>query len=432
MLNVFGKWAKKADLCSSRSKLVAAAAAVSLTVASAVAADLDAAANATNALGVDIYQQLAKEQGNLCLSPYSISCALAMTLTGADGGTRTQMSRVLHLTGEADPAFGALQKSLDESARKTVQRVQNNKRSGGAAEPIAFAVANRLFPQAEYNLRPDFLARVKEFYGAPPEPLDFRTDGAQATERINDWVAEQTHDRIQNLIPSVLDPATRLVLANALYFKAPWASDFSESATSPESFHVNGGAPIDVPTMRETKPLGYAANENYTAVALPYIDEEFQFLILLPKEVNGIGALEKRLTSEELAQCAKLPSTEVDLHLPKFKFSPATIKLAEILKTLGMKTAFDSPTGSANFDRMAVRRPNEYLFISEVFHKTFIAVDEKGTEAAAATAVAMMTTTAAIQPAEPIEVKVDRPFLFAIQHRPSGACLFLGRVMDPR
>jgi serpin B len=166
---------------------------------------------------------------------------------------------------------------------------------------------------------------------------------------------------------------------------------------------------------------------------LPYSGRELQFLLLIPDEVKGLGALESKLTSDTLAQCAKLETKrDVSLSLPKFKFEPPTIPLADKLKTLGMKSAFDEPKGSANFDKIAPRKPNDYLAISEVFHKTFIAVDEKGTEAAAATAAT--STVAGIEKPKPAPtvVKVDRPFLYAIQHVPSGACLFIGRVTDPR
>jgi serpin B len=156
-------------------------------------------------------------------------------------------------------------------------------------------------------------------------------------------------------------------------------------------------------------------------------------LVLLPDDVGGLHGLELKLTSEMLSKCAKLETRDVELHLPKFKIEPTTIPLAEKFEGLGMKAAFDRPPGSANFDRMAPRKPNNYLYISQVFHKTFMAVDEKGTEAAAATAVAMMATSALRQPPPPpIEVKVDRPFVYAIQHVPSGSCLFLGRMTDPR
>jgi serpin B len=167
-------------------------------------------------------------------------------------------------------------------------------------------------------------------------------------------------------------------------------------------------------------------------VSLPYIGNELQFLVLVPDEVNGLRALESKLSTQMLSQCAKLEPHDVDLTLPKFKFEPPTIALSDKLQALGMHSAFDQPSGSANFDRMAPRNPKDYLYISQVFHKTFIAVDEKGTEAAAATAVAMMAGSAMIERPEPIEVKVDRPFIYAIQHVPSGTCLFLGRVTDPR
>ena len=154
---------------------------------------------------------------------------------------------------------------------------------------------------------------------------------------------------------------------------------------------------------------------------------------MLPDEVNGLAKLESKLSADLLTQCAKLEVQDVDLSLPKFKFEPPTIQLADKLKSLGMKSAFDEPKGSANFEKIAARKPDDYLAISEVFHKTFIAVDEKGTEAAAATAVAMVAAAAMRpKPPPPIVVKVDRPFIYASQHVPSGTCLFIGGVTDPR
>jgi serpin B len=185
--------------------------------------------------------------------------------------------------------------------------------------------------------------------------------------------------------------------------------------------------------MRKTARFGYAKREGFTAVTVPYLGDDLQFLVLLPDEINGLRAVESKLTAEVLAGCAKLEARDIDLHLPKFKLEPPTIALAEKLQALGMKSAFNIPQGSANFDKIAPRKPTDYLYISNVFHKTFIAVDEKGTEAAAATAVVMMQATSMRGPKpSPVEVKVDRPFVYAIQHVPSGVCLFLGRVTDPR
>ena len=401
------------------------------------ATDYDLAATATNQLAVDLHRQLATGNENLCVSPYSIESALAMTFAGADGETRTEMARVLHFPSDAravPASFASLQHSLEEMSVKTDELVKESKRFGGPSEPITLSIANRLFAQKGYDFREPFLALVKQNFGAAFELLDFVHDSSRATQHINKWVADQTRDRIRDLIPSgALDETTRLVLANALYLKASWVDPFSEKATRPEPFHVHGSAPVDVPMMQKRdKHFGYAKREGYTAVSLPYAGYDLQFLVLLPDDVNGLRALESQLTSEMLAKCAKLEMREVDLHLTKFKIEPPTIVLAEKFEALGMKTAFNKPAGSANFDRMAPRKPNDYLYISQVFHKTFIAVDEKGTEAAAATAVAMMAGTALIQRPPPVEVKIDRPFIYAIQHVPTGVCLFLGRVTDPR
>jgi len=402
------------------------------------ATNFDLAAKATNALAVDLHRQLVKGNQNLCVSPYSIESALAMTFAGADGETRTEMARVLHFSNDAGVpgSFAALQHSLEDMSAKTAEVVKQSKKFGGPSEPITLNIANRLFAQKGYPFRETYLSLVKQNFGGAFEPIDFIADPAAATQHINKWVADQTRDRIRDLIPGgALDKTTRLVLANALYLKAPWAKEFPESATKPEPFFVHGGGPSDVPMMRKTSDhFGYARREGFTIVSLPYAGDELQFVVLLPDEVNGLHALESKLTGELLAQCAKLERRDVDLHLPKFKLQPATIALAENFEALGMKTAFDKPHGSANFDKIAPRKPNDYLYISQIFHKTFIAVDEKGTEAAAATAVTMMAAAAALKspPPPPIEVKVDRPFVYAIQHVPSGVCLFLGRVADPR
>jgi serpin B len=185
--------------------------------------------------------------------------------------------------------------------------------------------------------------------------------------------------------------------------------------------------------MRKQYSLPYAKHRGFSAIALPYAGYDLRFLILLPDAPDGLAALEKGITPELLAECATMKPQLVALELPKFKLQPPTVPLGQMLKSLGLKTAFDQPRSSANFDRMAPRRPDDYLFIGEVFHKTFLALDEKGTEAAAATAVAMFAAAAMPgEPPKPIVVKVDHPFLFAIQHSGSGACLFLGRVADPR
>jgi serpin B len=398
------------------------------------ATSFELAAKATNELGVDLHRQLATGDENLCISPYSINSALAMTFAGADGETRTEMARVLHFPNADDVAasFSALQKSLEQMSAKTAELAKNSKKFGGPSEPITLNIANRLFAQKSYHFREAYLSFVKQNFGGAFELLDFVGDPSAATQRINKWVADQTRDRIRDLIPGgALDKTTRLVLANALYLKAPWAKEFSQNGTQSEPFFVRG-APVDVPMMRKTTNFGYARREGFTVVSLPYAGNELQFVVLLPDDINGLRGLESTLSGDVLAGCAKIEKRDVDLHLPKFKLEPPTITLAKQFEALGMKTAFDRPKGSANFDKMAPRTRDDYLYISQIFHKTFIAVDEKGTEAAAATAVAMLAGSALMSPPPPpVEVKVDRPFVYAIQHVPSGVCLFLGHVTDP-
>jgi len=398
------------------------------------ATSFELAANATNQLGLELHRQLATGDDNLCISPYSINSALAMTFAGADGETRAEMARVLHFPndGNVPASFSALQQSLQQMSAKTAELAKESKKIGGPSEPITLNIANRLFAKKGYPFRDAFLSLVKQYFGGGFEPLDFAADPAAATQRINKWVADQTRDRIRDLIPAgALDKTTRLVLANALYLKAPWANEFSQNATQSEPFFVRG-APVDVPMMRKTSNFGYARREGFTVVSLPYAGNDLQFVVLLPDDINGLRELESKLSADVLASCAKIEKRDVDLHLPKFKLEPPTVALKEKFEALGMKTAFDIPPGSANFDKIAPRKPNDYLYISNIFHKTFIALDEKGTEAAAATAVVMMARSALISPPPPpIEVKVDRPFVYAIQHVPSGVCLFLGRVTNP-
>src|SRR4051812_27142851 len=361
------------------------------------ATTFDLAAKATNELGVDLYRQLATGDENLCISPYSIDSALAMTFVGAGGDTRTEMARVLHFPNDGDvpTSFSALQRSLEQMSVKTAELVRESKKFGGPSEPITLNIANRLFAQKGYHFREAFLSLVKQNFGGAFEPLDFIADPAAATQRINKWVADQTRERIRDLVPpGALNNTTRLVLANALYLKAPWASEFSQNATRPEPFFVHG-APVDVPMMRKTdKNFGYARAEGFTVVSVPYVGDELQFLILLPDDINGLRSLESKMSGDALAGFANLQRREVDLHVPKFKLEPPTITLAKEFAALGMNTAFDQPKGSANFDKIAPRTPEDYLCISQIFHKIFIAVDEKGTEAAAATAVAMLAGSA--------------------------------------
>jgi serpin B len=377
----------------------------------------DSAATAINTLGLELLGRAGKPGDNTAISPFSIQTALVMTYAGAEGETRKQMAGVLHLGPDAVDSFAALQKQITS-----------------APESVTFSLANRLFGQKGYDFRKDYLALVKDKFGAPLEPLDFRANPQKATDYINAWVEKQTRDRIRNLIPEKsLSPDSRLVLVNAIYLKAPWAEPFNKAATVSRPFHFPDKEYVGVDTMMREDEYGYRKEKGYAVVSIPYAWNDLEFVVLLPDKVDGLPSLEKKLTAGDLEGLAKLPRQRVRLYLPKFKLEPPRFALGETLRKLGMPSAFNNPEGSANFGGIAPRLPNDYLYISEVFHKAFVEIDEAGTEAAAATAVVMVAGSAmpAKRP-EPVEVRVDRPFLFAIQHRPSGACLFLGRVTDPQ
>jgi serpin B len=390
---------------------------------------------AINALGLELLAKTAAND-NALLSPFSIQAAFAMTWAGADGETRAEMAKVLHYpdTEEAvHNSYRALKSSLEAIADRSARAAQRLKEAGGKQDAIRLAVANRLFGQKGYAFRPAFLSLTKDTYNAPLEMCDFEKNAPGERRKINGWVEEQTNQRIRDLIPpDGLTNDTRLVLVNAIFFKAPWAHPFTASQTRPAPFNRAGGGQKEVPTMRQKQQFGYLRQDGYTAVTLPYSEHDLQLLVLMPDAGQKLESFAARVTPELLAASGAAPAQEILLSLPKFKLEPGAMRLAKILQSLGMRTAFDVPPGSANFDRMAPRRPQDYLYISEAFHKTFLELDEQGTEAAAATAVVMMRATAAREPGpEPIEVRIDRPFLFAIQHRPTGACLFLGRLTNP-
>lgn len=399
------------------------------------------AARATNEIGLDLYRRLAAAQPgrNVVLSPYSIESALALAYAGAEGETRREMARVLRLTDDTaalQSAFATLRFVLDDLAEQSKAVASSRTAAGQPTDPIQWHAANRLFGQADYGFRESFLTLMSEGFVAPLWPLDFRADPQGSRVTINNWVAQQTRDKIRDLIPvGGVTPATRLALVNALYLNAPWHTPFPRTATVPAAFRTATDGTRDVPTMRLKASMGYATGNGATTVTLDYLGGGLQFVIVLPDEGVTPETIAERLTAADCARWANLRDQqawfEVILSLPKFRIEGLTVNLRSALEALGMPTAFDVPRFSANFDRIAPRRlPDDYLYISDVFHRAFIAVDEQGTEAAAATAVMVVTPVSSAPPT--VEVRVDRPFLFAIQHRGSGACLFLGRVTDPR
>ena len=384
------------------------------------------AVQAVNALGLDLLAKGTEANSNALLSPYSIQAAMAMAYAGADGDTRTQMAKVLHYPQDEHAlhqSFAALQGAV---AQGVIACEEHDSWVNGGNNRMVLTVANRLFGQQGYEFRQSFLDVVRDSYGAPLEMMGFVNNSEKERGKINEWVETQTQKRICDLIPSGgVDRNTRLVLVNAIYIKVPWLQPFHSENTKPLPFHLKGGDSVKVPTMFRKGEIGYAKRKGYQVINLSYYGD-LQFLVLLPDKKDGLPALEEKLTPEILQRCSKVDYRLLALYLPKFKLEPPLFKMGKVLRSLGMKGAFDDPKGTANFDRMAPRKPDDYLRISEVFHKTFLALDEQGSEAAAATAGGTGIG------GDPGEVHVDRPFLFAIQHRPSGACLFMGRVTDPR
>lgn len=372
------------------------------------------AAAATNALGIELLRGM--PEGNVALSPWSLQSALRMTWTGAAGENREQMSAVLGYDrkGSAE-AFAELRKALSAL-------------SGGKPR-IEFLQADRIFAREDLPIRPEYQATLKSEFDAELKLVDFGKS-EQARTTINEWVQRQTRDRIRDLLPEgSIDPRTSAVLVDALYFKARWQDAFDPKQTGSTPFLLAGQRSVNVPTMKRRSRMGWARRPGMTVVGIPYANPDLQFLVLLPDSPDGLPALERKLTPELLAECAALEPVDTMLSLPRFRMDAPVMSLGDSLINLGMTNAFNIPAGSADFSKMVEEVPGS-LWISEVLQKVFIEVNEEGAEAAAATAVIMLRAAAPRE--EPRVVTVDRPFLFAIQHRPSAACLFLGRVTDPR
>ena len=374
------------------------------------------AGNTTFALR--LYEQARAQDGNIFLSPHSISIALAMTYAGARAETEQQMAKALEFTLSQDrlhPAFNALDLELARRGREA---------SGDDSEPFRLNIVNRIWGRIGYSFLEEFLDVLAENYGAGLTLLDFAEDPEASRIAINDWVAEQTEGRIEDLIPpGAITPATPLVLTNAIYFLAAWSNAFEKENTANGPFHLLDGTEVTVPLMNQEATYNHAAGDGYQAVELPYEGHEVSMVILLP-DAGGFEAFEETLDAGRLAAIlAGLSGLTVDLTMPRFTFEwDASLK--GLLTAMGMGVAFRS---AADFSGMTGARD---LLIQDVIHKAFVAVDEEGTEAAAATAVIFEATSA--PPTVSVTVRVDRPFIFLIRDRPTGAILFLGRVLDPR
>ncbi len=375
------------------------------------AADLPAAtvvAEAGVRFALDLYRELAGERGNLFLSPYSVSAALSMTYAGARGLTAEEMARVLHVPGDAErwhEAFGSLQTDL-----------------GRSRDGYTISIANRLWGQQGQKFRASFLDVTHEEYGAELSQLDFSVP-ERARMIINAWVAEQTQQKIQELLAQgTIDDSTRLVLTNAIYFKGTWLTQFDPERTTDAPFYVIPERPVTVPMMHRKGRFAYGEFEGLKVLEMPYSGNEMTMVLLLPLETDGLAELERKLTDDNLGQwIGSLNELEVQVAVPRFTVS-SKLDLAALLTSMGMASAFDPR--SADFSGMTGGRE---LFISAAVHQAYVEVNEEGTEAAAATGIVMGLTSARPGPS----FIADHPFLFLIRDRASGAVLFLGRLQDP-
>ncbi len=400
-------------MSATRRQFLAAAAAAPLAgrAVSLAAPPPDGAGFAT-----DLFGRLRTTPGNVFVSPFSVRVALAMTAAGAKGDTLAEFERVLRLP--ADPA------AADASLGKQLAAVNASGKRG-----VELRTANALWAAAGYPFRPEFLARAKSVYGAGAEECDFAARPEPSRVRINDWVAKETNGKIKDLLaPGVVTRGTRLVLTNAVYFKGLWAVPFKKELTKDARFfHDAETRDVKlVPLMHRYG--GFSAADDtalpYQAAELLYQGGEVSMLVVVPRDPAGLPAVEAQFTPDWLKQvrASLRPADDGELFLPRFKIE-AQYELNDPLKAMGLKLAFDG----GDFSGMSSA---ERLVVSAVVHKAFVEVNEAGTEAAAATAV-VMATTSMPAPRKPVVVRADRPFLFVLRHAPTDTVLFAGRYARP-
>lgn len=350
-----------------------------------------------------------KPDSNIVVSPYSVSTALSMAYNGAGSKTKTEMQNVLDYTGLSDEAVNQQNLSLYKSL------MQVNPSS-------ELTVANAMFANKNFEFVKAFMDSNQKYYGAKLETLDFAD--LSTVNKINNWVKDNTKSKI----PSILDkvaPDAILYLVNAVYFKGVWLDEFKKDETQPVDFKLSNGSKKTVEMMNRSAKMSYFAGNNFQAVMLPYKDKRLQMCIFLPDKKSNITAFINSLTSESWSEWREqFRKEEGHLGLPRFKVEYKT-ELSEVLKAAGMPCAFED--NCADFKKMI----EQNAMISRVLHKTYLEVNEKGTEAAAATAIEMSVTSAPMNPKPPFEMICDRPFVVAIRDEKTNAILFVGAIVDP-
>jgi serpin B len=383
-------------------------------------AQLQSLAQDNTSFALAFFNQIRDVDGNLIYSPLSLSLALSMTLAGAETSTEQAMLDALQINlpeNEIHAAFNAVLLAIEAS-----QDLSQDEMEG---DQFQLNIANSIWGQSDYSFKEDFLDILAQHYGAGIYSVDYRQNPEGARNAINEWVAEETEDKIEDLVPAgTIDPLTRLVLVNAIYFNGSWLHPFNQNATAQAPFYKLDGSEISVDMMKlYGERFLYHQGQNYQALNLPYLSSDFVMTLLVPNE-SAYEDFEASLTLDGLSEILSGMSFErVDLEMPKFDFE-SSVDANDPLIALDMGDAFDPDR--ADFSGIT---DEEELMITDVLHKATITVDEEGTEAAAATAVVVGVTSA--MPDEPISLVIDRPFMFMIRHLQTNTILFMGRVVQP-
>lgn len=368
--------------------------------------------------GTELFARLTAKPGNVACSPYSIALALAMTRNGARGTTATELDRVLH-----SPSPTRLNSGMNSLQQQLATRSGSYQRGDAPPADVTLATASSLWGERTEPWQAPFLADLARYYGAGMHTVDFRSDPQGARHDINGWTGQHTHGRIPELVPpDAVDTRTRLVLVNALYFKAPWLTPFEKSQTSTAPFTRPDGSRVRVPMMHAAlEGTGYASGPDWQAVRLPYLGGKLAMTLVVP-DPGRLDAVQRALSGPMLGQVLGMSAmVGLDLRLPRWAYR-FRAELVDALSALGMPTAF---TDAADFSGMTTA---DRLHIAHVLHEAYVAVDEEGTEASAATAVVVALDAAM---ARTVQLTVDRPFLYVIHDIETRTPLFLGRVTDP-
>ena len=375
--------------------------------------EVDTLVSSNNNFTFSLYKHLssANPEDNVFFSGFSISCALSMAYVGAAGNTEAQMAKVLE--------FALPKEKINKAFRNLLYEINK----GGKG--YILEIANALWGDKGYNFLHSFLDAIEKYYGGGFYRVDFRGDPEGSREKINKWVEKKTREKIKNLLPpGSITALTRLVITNAIYFKGDWMSPFEKENTQKMPFYTLDNYQIDVPMMYQKEKFEYMEERGkFKLIALPYSNEKLSMVIVLPNKRDGVSELEQEFTWDMLEDALiRTRKREVDVYIPKFKMEKM-YDLVDPLSDMGMTDAF---TNRADFSNM---EPKKELYITNVIHKAYIDVNEKGTEAAAATGVVIALRAAV--PYEPLVFKADHPFLYFIIHNPTGQILFMGKVVDP-